>query len=476
MLLLSFETAVAQIPGKAYGGTKNDQGFSVCVLADGNYAMVGRTRSFGAGANDIWVLKLSAAGRVLWSRTLGSELLERAYWVEATRDGGLVVLGFSNGLPGRQPRHDAYLVKMDLDGNILWEGLYGSIGRDIGFCVRESQDSGFVFLGYTKSYGNRGDLFFVKTDSVGNEIWRRHYSSPYVDYGHEFLLTADGGYLLFGSESGFYYPTSLDHAKKHADMFLIKVDADGIEQWRKNIGGPRHELGRALHAAPGGGFYLFGSTQSYGAGSFDQYLVRIDSNYDTLWTRTYGGTEWEYGNSIDLDAEGNLYLLGTTNSFGQAGSPDIWLQKVDPNGNLIWSLTLGGNASDYGYQVKALPEGGCILAGDTRSFGEGEQDVFFTRVTASGQIDILLQDVSTNEIVIYPVPVSGTSVVDPRPLIGQEAFEWRVYNTRGKLVVQDIVAAGNRTSLKRSRLRTGAYIYEVWVKGEVRASGKFLVQ
>ena len=110
------------------------------------------------GANDIWVSKISPDGKLIWWQSYGSDRLEQAHWVEATDDGGMVVLGFSNGLVPRGGRHDFLLMKLDANGLVEWRELYGSVNREIGFCVKKNLIGGYAMLGYTKSYGNWGDI------------------------------------------------------------------------------------------------------------------------------------------------------------------------------------------------------------------------------------------------------------------------------------------------------------------------------
>lgn len=475
LLFFGFSFSWGQDGAKTFGGSQNDQAYSVAVLADGHYGLAGRTRSTGAGANDAWVLKVnSITGKLIWSRTFGTDVLEQAHWIEATADGGMVVLGFSNGLLPRQGRHDYLLFKLDADGNEEWMKLHGGRLRDIGFCVHKAHGAGYVLAGYSKTDNIRGDIRVYRVDDAGELVWDSLYQSPFVDYGHQISKTPDGGYLIVGSESGFYYPSSLDHGKDNAEVFLIKTDSSGAELWRKTYGGRKHDMGRALAAAPGGGWYLFGSTQSEGQGSFDQFLIRINEDGDSLWSRTYGGAEWDYGNSIDVDGDGNLYLLGTTNSLGNTGSPDILLQKTDPQGNVIWALTLGGNQSDYGFQVRALPEGGCLLTGSTRSFGFGEQDVYLARVSTDGRIEYFM-DEAIIENIVYPNPVRDHTTIDPTPVLGPIAFEWRVYDAAGRLIVRENVGSGQTTSISNEKLPAGIYLYEIRAGAEMKLSGKLLV-
>jgi hypothetical protein len=477
LLFVALSFSFGQEGGKTFGGSQNEQGYAFTILSDGNYAVVGRTRSEGAGANDLWVLKIDAhAGTLIWSRTFGSETLEQGHWVEATPDGGMVVLGFSNGLPDGGGRFDYLLLKLDANGNEEWSKLYGGKNREIGFCVHEAYGAGYVLVGYSKTGNIRGDIRVYRVDGGGELVWDSLYQSPYVDYGHQISKTSDGGYMIIGSESGFYYPSSLDHAKDNADLFLIKIDSSGAEMWRKVYGGRRHDLGRAFHQAPGGGWYLFGSTQSEGAGSFDQFLIRINEDGDSLWSRTYGGAEWDYGTSIDVDPDGDLYLLGTTNSLGNTGSPDILLQKTDPQGGLIWALTLGGTESDYGYQVRVLPEGGCMLVGATRSFGNGEQDVYIVKVSTNGRVEFFIDEPIVRDAVVYPNPVSNGSIVDPGSILGLTSFEWRVYDAAGRLIIREDVGGGQTTSVSNDKLPSGIYLYEIRVGDTKRLGGKLLVE
>jgi hypothetical protein len=466
----------AQTPGKTFGGTDNEQGFSIAVLSDGNYAIVGRTRSEGAGGNDAWALKVSTGGRLLWSRTIGSELLERAHWVEATVDGGMVVLGYSNGLTGRAGGYDCLLVKYDRDGEEEWRQLYGGSNREIGFCVREKAGGGYALLGYSRSFGDWEQFYLVGTDESGVQEWEQAHGTRFVEIGHELEQTPDGGFMLLGSEGGFYFPTELEHASPHAEMVLIRTDSLGNSLWYRKYGGHRHEMGRSLAPAADGGWYLFGSTQSQGAGSFDQFLLKVDANGDSLWSRTWGGPDWDYGNSIDVDAEGNLYLLGTSSTEGNTGSPDIWLRKTDADGNSLWALTLGGAEADYGFQVRALPQGGCLLVGATRSYGQGGEDVYFVRVRANGQIDLFTQVGGEDGPVIFPVPVTGVSTVDPAVGIGAVDYEWRVYDVAGRLLVREMMTGGQATRIGIGDLAQGVYLYEVLVEGQKRLSGRFLVK
>ena len=372
------------------------------------------------GSSDIYLLKIHPNGTLLDSRVFGDARQDRGWWVESTASGEILVTGYRYAIPGvSSGRHNIAFYRLDRLLQLEQEFLGQEGQRDMGFCVREAHGSGYVILGYSRSFGNFGDFYFLKLSEAGLVEWKHNYPSPQVDLGHEFRRTNDNGYLLFGSAGGYLYPSEVEHQYPNGEMMLIKTDGIGVEQWRKTYGGPDHEMGRAICPSADGGWYLFGSTMSAGAGSWDMWLLKIDAAGDSLWSRTYGGADFEYGASMDVDTEGNLYLLGTTNSLGTTGTPDMFLTKTDPQGNEIWSLTIGGIGSDYGHCVRALPDGGCVLAGDTRSFGQGGQDAWLVRVTSYGTIDLFSDDIGQlAENLIYPNPVENVSLVDPRGVIG----------------------------------------------------------
>jgi hypothetical protein len=462
------------LDGRTFGGVANDEGVSICLMTDGGYAIVGRTRSFGKGSTDVYVLRLDMHGQQLWSRTFGIDVQEHGFWVEPTANGGLLVTGYSYVFPGGGGRQDVYVQLLDQDGALVWEEAYGGGLLDVGLCGKPVP-GGFGILGISRDGDTHGNFIFMKLAPDGSQLWRHLYDYPFVDYGHEFQRMDNGDYLLFGSEGGFLFPTELEHRKPHADMMLLRVDSLGNEIWRKLYGGKRHELGKAIRPAPGGGWYLFGSTQSEGAGSFDMYLLKIDDNGEVAWSRTFGGPGWDYGTSMDIDAEGNLYLLGTTTTLGGTGSPDAYLIKVQPDGEPSWSLSIGGDSSDYGNCVRAHPQGGCVLTGHTRSRGAGGQDALLVMVSSEGVAVPLLGDGATELAgVVFPNPVTGTSTLITRNGEALVAGELRIFDLAGRLIQQTPLQAGETPRIERSSLVGGTYIYE-WIRpGRMRLTGKFV--
>jgi hypothetical protein len=191
-------------------------------------------------------------------------------------------------------------------------------------------------------------------------------------------------------------------------MYLLKIDENGNEIWKKTIGRTEHDFGYSIIQSQQNDIYIFGSSQSYGSGSFDMLLCKTDENGEIIWQKAYGGIKYEYGQSMAVNAQHELFLLGTTSSFGINNSPDIYLVKTDEMGDEKWNLTIGGSDKEFGYQVVTTPDSGCIIIGKTDSFGAGLSDFLITKIDKNGIIEYFTDSIelmSEEEMLMYPMPV-----------------------------------------------------------------------
>jgi hypothetical protein len=155
-------------------------------------------------------------------------------------------------------------------------------------------------------------------------------------------------------------------------LFAAPVLAQPDSLWSRTYGGDHHDGCNSLVQTANGGFALAGSTSSFGTGG-DFWLVRTDANGDSLWSRTYGGQDYDYCNSLLQTADGGFALAGVTESFG-AGDHDFWMVRTDENGDSLWSRTYEGQDWDECQSLIQTADGGFALAGETWSFGAGGRD------------------------------------------------------------------------------------------------------
>ncbi len=260
-----------------------------------------------------------------------------------------------------------------------WTKVYGGTGSDMAVGNNlQTIDGGYIFSGNTASFGAGGlDGWIVKTNSVGDLDWNLTYGGSLDDSFSDMIKAKDGGYLLSGYTKSF--------GAGSYDFWLLKVNASGAEQWSQTYGGTDSDQGIALVQTADGGYAIAGYTNSSGAGGFDAWLVKTDATGNMQWNKTYGGTGNDYGMALVQSADGGYAISGRTAPVGSAIN-DFWLVKTDSSGTLQWSKTYGGTANEQVNSMTLTGDGGYTLFGVTSSFGAGAQDNWLVKTDSSGNI------------------------------------------------------------------------------------------
>jgi hypothetical protein len=287
---------------RTYGGVEPDRVYSLIETSDGGYALLGYTY-VGVVNHDILLIKTDANGNMEWNRTYRGAKDEMAYSLVETSDGGYALAGNTND--------DFLLVKTDLVGNIVWSKTYGAGTAN---SLIKTSDGGYALAG-----GGR----LVKTDEHGNMEWNQTYSKGSI---RSFVETSDGGYALAGSS-----PTGFLESSFYADFYLAKTDEYGNVEWNRTYNGKGIENAYSLVETSDGGYALAGETATLVYGSADFWLVKTDDYGNVKWNQTYGGANNEGAYSLVETFDGGYALAGYTESFG-AGSYDFWLIKTDAQG------------------------------------------------------------------------------------------------------------------------------------------------
>ena len=381
---------------RVYGGSSLDVAHAVIQTSDGGFLLIGGTESFGAGARDFWLVKTDVDGNMEWNQTYGGPRADNGFSVVETGDGGYALAGSTRSFgAGGQ---NGWLVKTDVDGNMEWNQTYGGPNNDNLFSVVETGDGGYALAGFTLSYGAVGeDFWLVKADSSGNREWHKRYGGSSIDIARSVVKADDGGYLLAGSTESFGAGAD--------DFWLVKVDSSGNHEWNRTYGGPNSDYAFSTVGTSDGGYALAGRTRSFGSGGTDFWLVKVDSSGNHEWNQTYGGTGNDPAHtlveaSLAGTVDGGYVLAGFTVSFG-AGGQDGWLVKTDVDGNMEWNQTYGGAYDDVINSVAETSDKGYVLAGFTVSFGSGGQDFWLVKLAAPPEYTIEID--SSPDSVIFTV-------------------------------------------------------------------------
>jgi hypothetical protein len=378
MVLVFSGYAYAVEWAKVYGGIKNDMAYAIQQTADGGYVVAGSTESFGAGSADIWILKLDGNGSAVWQKTYGGGGNEYPYLssVNQTEDGGYVVSGYTESFGAGN--RDIWILKLDSNGETAWQKTYGDAGHDYATSVQQTTDGGYVISGHKGSGGASEDGLIQKINANGDVIWQKTYAGSDEDYPILVQQTTDNGYIMAGYTMSF--------GAGNRDSWILKLDADGNTMWQKTYGGSNDDRAYSINQTTDGGYIVAGQTSSFGASGVESWILKLDSNGDTVWQKSYGGAGNDYALSVQQTADSGYIVAGQTSSFGASGY-DSWILKLDNNGNSIWQKRYGGAGNDLAYSVQQTTDGGYIVAGSTQSFGAGGYDFWILKLDGNGNIN-----------------------------------------------------------------------------------------
>jgi len=261
-----------------------------------------------------------------------------------------------------------------------WSQTYGGVWRDFAYSVVQTGDGGYALAGETSSLSTGWgwpDFWLVKTDQAGNMLWSRTYGGSSDDGALSMIQTFDGGYALTGY-TGSYGAGSYD-------FWLVKTDSIGNMQWSRTYGGIFGDIAYSVVQTSDGGYAIAGYTSSFGNWLGDFWLVKTDGSGVMQWSQTYGGTGGDYAYDVVQTRDGGYAIVGYTNSYG-AGSSDFWLVKTDQAGNMLWNQTYGGGSYEGAESVLETGDGGYAIVGYTNSYGAGGTDFWLVKTDVAGNM------------------------------------------------------------------------------------------
>jgi hypothetical protein len=353
---------------ETYGYATDERAYSGIELNDGNILMTGYVATGTGTFNDVYLIKTTNEGVMIWEQTIGGGNNDYGRAVIEASTGGYIITGYTESFGAGGA--DVYLIKTDIYGEVVWEKTFGGGSWDRGYDVIELSDGGYLVTGQTGSFGaGDSDVYLIKTDADGNTVWTQTYGTIESEQGWEVIELSEGGYLVVGQANPF-----------PGDVYLLKTDQNGDLIWGRTYGGPSYDWGYSVIETSQGSYLITGLKM--GNENWDAFLINTNENGDILWQNTYGGVESVVGYSvIELENEGYL-IAGTSDTYESPTGSDIYLGQTDIDGNLIWSTTYGGVADDYAHSVSELGNGGYLVTGYTDSVGAGSNDFYLLLIEA----------------------------------------------------------------------------------------------
>ncbi|WP_198362115.1 PEGA domain-containing protein [Thermococcus pacificus] len=357
VFLLVFSAVLVQAPGikadsfnywaKSYEGT--DAINDVKVLSDGSIIAVGYTSSFGPGGNDALVIKLNPDGSIAWARTYRCDIYDRATAVAVADNGDIIVAGWTESFGAGYD--DAWVLRLDANGNIKWQKTYGGRDHDDARAVAIADNGDIIVAGRTWSFGaGRADVWVLRLDENGNVKWQKTYGGSGRDgfWGVNLAIADNGDIIVASSTESF--GTETPH---YSNVWVLRLDANGNIKWQKTYGGRSNDHAHAVAIADNGDIIVASYTYSFGAGEGDFWVLRLDTNGNVKWQKTYGGENEDVAYAVALADNGDIIVAGSTVSVGG------WVLRLDENGDIKWQKAYRSDP----HAVALAPTGDIIVAG-----------------------------------------------------------------------------------------------------------------
>lgn len=329
----------------------------------------------GAGLYFLFAPGAPEPTQLTWEHTYGGSGRDEATHIAPTSDGGAVIAG--DRTQDGTSNVDAWVIRLDKQGSTVWERTWGGPDDEHVEDVRATTDGEFIVTGETQGATiGLGQVWVSKLDGDGKTVWMHTYDSGRKGAAHSVLPTADGGYVVAGTEPG--------RVANYYDGWVAKIDAQGKLEWEYTYGGADDESIAAIRDTPDGGFVFVGATQSEGEGRTDAWIVKLDGSGQMQWEHTYGSPQPDEAMDVVTLSDQGFIVAGWTDRKVDRDKRDGWLLRLDAKGERIWEHTYGGREADLAYSIRPTNDGGFVVAGATASFGEGRMDAWVFKVDKDG--------------------------------------------------------------------------------------------
>ncbi len=377
---------------KTFGGSSDDMGFSIIQTENGGYAIAGYAifpriekksdwrSKLGyiilekSKRQDFWIIKLDKNGNMEWDEVFGEDMTDVARSIIQTKDAGYAVAGSIWTKYAR--KQDFWLIKLGENGNKEWEATFDKDKDDIAYSIIQTKDGGYTIAGGT-GRRNWGEVncWVIKLDAKGNVEWDNDFGGIGWDEIYSIVQIKDGGFIAAGS--------AWSKGAGRGDIYVAKLNKNGDLLWDKTFGGSENDEAYSIIQTNDEGYAIAGFTVSEDTEDRNVWVIKLDRKGNKIWDKTLGGTSEEWANSIVQTEDKGYMVAGWTKSMG-AGKTDAWIIKLNKRGDLDWDRTFGGSEDDEAHSIIQTEDGGYAVAGWTESKGAGNADVWVIKLDENG--------------------------------------------------------------------------------------------
>ena len=456
---------------KNYSSDGATSGNCVQQTFDRGYIITGMAYSI-VTAQDVVLMKTDSLGNLTWTKIYGGINTDAGFYVEQTPDSGYIVVAEKDLIS--TTNSTIWLLKTDANGDTLWtKTISAGAGANVPSCIRQTYDGGFVITGYTSARGAGSyDVLLVKTNSVGDTLWTRTFGGADADVGYCVQQTSDSGFVIAGSYQPNFY----------SDVYLIKTDKSGDSLWTRTYDKGQSDLAYTVQETNTGDYVLAGYTWNVSMSNYDMYLIKTNHSGDTLWTKIIGDSTENGAYCLEITSDGGIIIAGTTHVSGSGNVYDVFLVRTDSLGDTLWTKKYGGEKPDQGYFVRQTSDGGYIIVGSTACFDTiPGYNIYLVKTDSVGGVVIGINDpenIKVGGILLYPNPFSFTATVEfPMQNKGSNNLFYEIDDVLGRLLVMKRIDQNQNTfTIEKNNLISGIYLLKIIADKKIIYNIKFIIQ
>jgi hypothetical protein len=351
----------------------------------------------------VWAVPL-----VEWDMAFGGSGDDGAYSIRQTHDGGYIAAGYSwsndGDVTGNHGKDDFWIIKLRENGTLVWQKSFGGSAQEMAYSIQETKDRGYIIAGESSSNDGdvtvnhgKSDFWVVKLKEDGTLEWQKSLGGSQADYASSIQQTRDGGYIVAGmSESN---DGDVSENRGDADLWVVKLKEDGSLDWQKSLGGSQTEYGASIQQTEDGGYILAGISSSNDGdvsgnhGHADFWVVKLREDGAIVWQKSLGGSGSDSARYVYQTKDGGYVIAGESNSkdedvYGNQGMDDLWVVKLKVNGAIEWQRSLGDPRIQEAQSIQQTQDGGYVIAGNFQKESEGRStDCWVVKLYENGRVN-----------------------------------------------------------------------------------------
>ena len=345
---------------RAYGGDAWDEAFGMTQASNGDLFLCGYSKS---QEKHLWILRIDELGNTLWGKTYKSKPASEGRDIIITSDNKLLVAGYS--VKPFATHSDFWIVKLNQEGEVLWDKNYGEDGDESARAVIETSDGGYVAVGVNSSsmiYGD--DAWVIKIDSSGQKLWERTFGGKQTDYANDVTETSDKGIVVCGMTG------SRDLSQGYNSLWVAKMNSEGVDIWDNIYRINQWDEASSVVQGLDGYLYVAGFTRTFSVIDYDVVLLKLDQDGNLIWQKIISWGRWDQASSVSSTFDNGIVVSGYTRS-GEVLSSDLATTKFDDQGNKLWENIFIRKSLEYSSKVIETRDNGLAIAGTTYAQGRG---------------------------------------------------------------------------------------------------------